>query len=123
MALLVVAVLTVAARLPFLVRGDQFFDSDEAVEGLMARHVPGGEFPVFMWGQNYKGVPEVYVAAAFFTLAGSSSVAALKGATLAFFVAFIVCQFVLVERLFSRRVAWTSALFRLPARRCSSTGA
>lgn len=57
------AALAVAARLPFLVTGKIPFDSDEAVEGLMARHVLNGELPAFFWGQAFKGVPEVYAAA------------------------------------------------------------
>src|SRR5471032_1240462 len=105
--LLLLAALTIAARLPFLLRADRFFDSDEAVEGLMARHLLHGEFPVFLWGQHYKGVPEVYVAAVIFRLAGSS-VVALKAATLALFTLFVALQFVLVSRIFSRRVAWTT---------------
>ena len=109
-ALLLITALTTAVRLPFLLRGDQFFDSDEAVEGLMARHVSAGELPVFTWGQNYKGVPEVYLAAAIFKLA-RPGVVALKATTLAIFVAFAGCQFVLLDTLFSRRVAWLAALF------------
>jgi hypothetical protein len=109
-SLLLITMLTVAARLPFLIRGDQFFNSDEAVEGLMARHVGFGELPVFMWGQNYKGVPEVYVAAAAFTLAGAS-VLVLKATTLLFFAAFVACYFVLIDELFSRRVAWLASSF------------
>jgi hypothetical protein len=109
-SLLLITALTVAARLPFLIRGDQFFDSDEAVEGLMARHVGSGELPAFMWGQSYKGVPEVYVAAAAFTLAGAS-VVVLKATTLLFFTAFVACYFVLIDELLSRRVAWLASLF------------
>ena len=62
--LVVAAALIVTVRLPFLLRADRFFDADEAVEGLMARHVVRGEFPAFIWGQSYKGVPEVYLATA-----------------------------------------------------------
>jgi hypothetical protein len=103
------AALAVAARLPFLLRSDRFFDSDEAVEGLMALHVLRGEFPAVLWGQDYKGVPEVYLAAAFFAIAGPS-VAALKAATLACFVVLLWVQFTLLTRLFSRRVAWAASL-------------
>jgi hypothetical protein len=109
-SLLLITTLTVAARLPFLLRGEQFFDADEAVEGLMARHISSGELPVFMWGQNYKGVPEVYVAAAAFTIAGPS-VVALKATTLLFFAAFVACYFVLIDKMFSCRVAWLASLF------------
>jgi hypothetical protein len=103
------AAVTVAARLPFLSRADRFFDSDEAVEGLMARHILGGELPLVLWGQQYKGVPEVYLNAAVFAAVGSS-VTALKATSLACFVLLVCLQFALVDRLFSRRVAWLSAL-------------
>src|ERR1051325_3369388 len=71
-ALVVIAAAALAARVPFLLRADRFFDADEAVEGLMARHVLAGEHPLFLWGQRYKGVPEVYLAAGAFRAAGSS---------------------------------------------------
>ena len=74
----------VVARLPFLLHGSRFFDSDEAVEGLMARHVLTGEFPLFLWGQRYKGVPEVYLAAAAFHV-WPPGVITLKAVTLACF--------------------------------------
>ena len=57
----VIALAAVAARLPFLLRASRFFDADEAVEGLMARHL--GDHSFFFWGQRYKGTPEVFVNA------------------------------------------------------------
>jgi hypothetical protein len=105
LSLLVLAALTVSVRLPFLLRADRIFDSDEAVEGLMARHVAQGEFPAFLWGQKYKGVPEVYLNAALFSVTGPS-VVALKATTLACFVLFVCLQFLLLEALFSTRIAW-----------------
>jgi hypothetical protein len=108
--LLLIAALVLVSRAPFLVAGDRFFDSDEAVEGLMARHVLAGEFPAFLWGQRYKGVPEVYLAAAVFAVAGSS-VTALKSVTLACFALFVCLQFVLVARVFTPAVAWMSTAF------------
>jgi hypothetical protein len=109
-AFAVIAAATIAARLPFLLRADRFFDSDEAVEGLMARHVLLGEFPAFLWGQRYKGVPEVYLSSAVFRAAGSS-VVALKAVTLVCFVVFVFLNFRLVERACSRRVAWIATAF------------
>jgi hypothetical protein len=105
-----IAVATVAARLPFLLRADRFFDSDEAVEGLMARHVLLGEFPGFLWGQRYKGVPEVYLSSVVFRVAGPS-VVALKAVTLACFVVFLCLNFRLVERVCSRSIAWIATAF------------
>jgi hypothetical protein len=109
-----IVTLTVTARMPFLLRGDRFFAADEAVTGLMARHVLQGEFPLFFWGQAYKGVPEVYAAAAVFSVAGSS-VLALQAVTLAFFAVFIGLQFVLISRVFSPPVAWLTSLFAIVA--------
>ena len=52
-------------------------DSDEAVVGLMARHVLDGDLPAFFWGQAHGGVQEPVLAAAVFALFGPS-VLALK---------------------------------------------
>ena len=101
---LLFAALTVGARLPFLISGKIPFDSDEAVEGLMARHVFNGELPAFFWGQAFKGVPEVYLSAGAFALLGSS-VAVLKAVTLALFAAYVGANFVLLDKIASRWVA------------------
>jgi hypothetical protein len=112
--LLVIAALVLVGRAPFLLHADRFFDSDEAVEGLMARHVLQGEHPAFLWGQHYKGVPEIYATAAVFAVTGSN-VVALKSVTLAWFTVFVCLQFVLVERLFSRAIAWIASGFLIAA--------
>jgi hypothetical protein len=105
-----IATATLAARLPFLLRSDRFFDADEAVEGLMARHVLAGEHPLFLWGQRYKGVPEIYLNAAVFRVTGSN-VVSLKAVTLACFIVFLCVNFRLLERVCSRRVAWIATAF------------
>src|SRR6185503_8380884 len=104
-AFVVVATSTIAARLPFLLRGSRFFDSDEAVEGLMARHVLLGELPLFLWGQRYKGVPEVYLTAPALHF-WPASVIALKAVTLVCFALYACLNFRLLARLFSRRISW-----------------
>ncbi len=109
---LLIALATMAARLPFLLRADRFFDADEAVEGLMARHL--GDHSLLLWGQRYKGTPEVFLTGAVFHAAGSS-VAALKAVTLACFVVFLCLNFRLVERMLSRRIAWMTTAFFIAA--------
>ena len=111
--LALVALVVIAARLPFLLHGSRFFDSDEAVEGLMARHVLNGEFPLYLWGQRYKGVPEVYLAAAAFRAwsGGLGGVIALKAVTLGCFAVYACLNFQLIAPRFSRRVAWTATAF------------
>jgi len=98
------AILAVLARLPFLLTHKIAFDSDEAVEGLMARHLLHGEFPAFLWGQAFKGVPEVYAAAGAFALFGSS-VTVLKSVTLVFFALFVGLNFMLLDALYRRWIA------------------
>ena len=50
-------------------------DADEAVWGLMARHVLDGELSTFYWGQPYGGTQEVFLTAGVFAVAGSSTLA------------------------------------------------
>ncbi len=50
------------------------FGSDQAIIGLMARHIwLYGEHPLFFYGQDYMGPGEAYVAVPFFALLGSSA--------------------------------------------------
>jgi hypothetical protein len=54
------------------------FDSDQAVNGLMAKHLSEGRaLPLFMYGQNYILAVEAWMAAAVFVVTGPS-VTALK---------------------------------------------
>jgi len=49
------------------------YDSDQAIVGLMAKHlVEGRAFPVFYYGQNYMLGVDAYLAAPFFLLGGAS---------------------------------------------------
>ena len=108
------ALTAVGARLPFLVTGKIPFDSDEAVEALMARHVLEGELPVFFWGQAFKGVPEVYLSAGAFALFGSS-VTVLKSVTLVLFATYVALNFVLLDKLISRWVASAASVLLIAA--------
>ena len=74
----VLALLALAAllRLALILRGWPSLDSDEAVVGLMARHIlHNGEYPDFFWGQFYLGPLQAYAAAALFAVFGASLVA------------------------------------------------
>lgn len=61
-------------------------DSDEAISGLMARHMLDGEFSALYWLGNYGGTLESAVVAVVFAVFGSS-VLALKLTTLALYAA------------------------------------
>jgi hypothetical protein len=60
-------------------------NSDEAVMGLMARHVLHGQFTTFIWGEAYGGPQEILFAVPGFAIAGSSYFA-LRLAPLMLFV-------------------------------------
>lgn len=46
-------------------------DADEAVWGLMAKHVLDGELPTFFWGQTYGGTLEAFLSAPFVAVFGA----------------------------------------------------
>ncbi len=77
-------------RFDFMRAGGFVIDSDEAIVGLMARHiVEGGSVPTFYYGQHYMGSLEPLCAAALFYLFGSSNVT-LQLTPLLFSLALIV---------------------------------
>ena len=50
---------------------EQYFDSDQAVYGLMAKHLSEGRaFPLFFYGQNYMLAVESWMAVPFFWIGG-----------------------------------------------------
>jgi hypothetical protein len=63
-ALLVAA----AVRIGLLVAGVVPFNADEAVVGLMARHILRGERPIFFYGQSYLGSLDAWLVAGAFAL-------------------------------------------------------
>lgn len=90
-------------------------DGDEAVVGLMARHVAfSGDRPVFYYGQPYLGSLEAFVAAPLFLLFGASTVA-LKLVPTLFSLSFLLCTALLARRAFGDGVALgTAAYLALP---------
>lgn len=71
--LLLMGVLLIAGlvKLVLLLTGSVPFNADEAVVGLMARHILAGEYPVFFWGQAYMGSLDAYFVAVGFMIFGS----------------------------------------------------
>lgn len=72
-AALVVFIAAALYRLYLIARGWPALDSDEAIIGLMARHIVRGQFPIFYWSQAYMGAGQAYLAAGFFWLFGPST--------------------------------------------------
>ena len=105
------ALLVIFRSAVFVFWPQSHFDSDQAIFGLMAKHIAQGRaFPVFMYGQTYILAVQAWLAAPFFIIAGAS-VAALKLPLLIINVAIAV----LLIRLFTREVGLTPALGLLAA--------
>jgi hypothetical protein len=81
--------------------GHEPIDADEAVAGLMARHILAGHANAFFWGQRYGGV-EPYLVAAMFWVAGPS-VVALRLTPVLLDAAACLLLFLLARHLVARR--------------------
>ncbi|MPZ13226.1 MAG: hypothetical protein GEU73_02155 [Chloroflexi bacterium] len=100
-----------ALRLVVIASPLGWLEGDEAVVGLMARHILyDGERPVFYWGQNYMGALEAYAAALAFALLGPTTFA-LKLVPTLFSVGFIGLSYTVAARLFGRGPALLTALY------------
>ncbi len=107
--LLILAV-GVALRLDLLIANNFVIDSDEAIVGLMAKHMrEGGSYPVFYYGQHYMGSFEAIIASWLFGFFGISS-ETLKLTPFLFSIGLIVVTYMLGREFGGRAVASVSAL-------------
>src|SRR6266852_4951711 len=103
--LAVAIVASVALRLAVIASPLGELDGDEAVVGLMARHIAFlGDRPVFYYGQPYLGSLEAFSAAPLFRLFGSSTVL-LKVVPTAYSLGFLALSASLARRLFGTGAA------------------
>jgi hypothetical protein len=105
-ALLVLAGL--AVRLWVLGINDEL-NADEAIPGLMARHILQGERPVFFYGQHYFGAAEAYLIAGLFFAFGFHPRLATVPPIVAS-LALIPVTYLLGRRLAGRTAGWLAAL-------------
>ena len=100
-----IAIALVLLRSAVFVFFDAVFDSDQAIVGLMAKHLSEGRtFPVFYYGQDYQLAIEAWLAAPLFWLFGPS-VVALKLPLLIINLALAVVLIHLLERELGLRPA------------------
>ncbi len=91
-------------RLALILRGWPQADSDEAVVGLMARHVLlYGEHPAFLWGVHYISALQSYLAAPVFAVLGSSDVT-LHLSVLPLVVGFLSAMYLLGRAAYGKAV-------------------
>jgi len=86
-------------------------DGDEAVVGLMARHIAFlGERPVFYYGQPYLGSLEAFSAAPLFVLFDAGTLV-LKLVPTAYSIGFVVITALVAQRMFGRGPALVTAAY------------
>ena len=103
-------ILGIAVRLWAALQWPANFQSDEAVFGLMARHILAGEFTPTLYGPAYLGSIESILAAGFMSFLGPS-VMAFRLATVLLFAVFFVLHSIFASRYFGQPVAFVSLLF------------
>ncbi len=70
--LILILIAAAAWKFWLLARGVFPFNADEAVVAIMARHILGGERPIFFYGQAYMGSLDAFLVAAGFSLFGQA---------------------------------------------------
>ncbi|RIL12382.1 MAG: hypothetical protein DCC75_00555 [Proteobacteria bacterium] len=97
-------------RLDFLIANNFIIDADEAIVGLMGKHISEGRpIPVFYYGQHYMGSLEALAASLLFEWFGISQ-AALKVTPLFFSLLLVPLIYALTLELGGRTAARSSAL-------------
>jgi hypothetical protein len=110
----VTALLIGAIALRLLYLATPRLDSDQAVFGLMARHMLRGEFPIFQWGYSYMGTLESITAAPLMLLFGSNRFA-LNLAPALYSLLFAYACFLIGRHLGGRRAGlWALAFGCFP---------
>jgi 4-amino-4-deoxy-L-arabinose transferase-like glycosyltransferase len=100
-----VLLLGATLRLGLLAAGVLPFNADEAVVGLMARHILQGERPLFFYGQAYLGSLDAWLVAGAFAVLGQSS-AAIRLVQVACFLGTLATTYFLALRIF--RSQWAA---------------
>lgn len=102
---LTIITLAVILRIVLLALSMPETNSDEGTVGLEAMHIAfRGEHPIFLYGQDYMGVLEAYIAAFFFHLFGVS-VFTLRIGMISMFTFFLISMYFLTNLLYTKKLA------------------
>ncbi len=101
--LLGIAGLSVALKAGLLLLDSFPFHADEAIVGLMARHILDGEWPAFFYGQAYMGSLDASLVALVYWLSGSASVLGIRLMQMALFAATVASAMLLAESIHGDR--------------------
>ncbi len=95
-------------KVAILATGSVTFNADEAILGLMARHILQGKLPVFFYGQSYMGALHSYLLAPSFLVFGQT-VFALRVVQIGLYLGVLITTYVMALRLSGDRQAATVA--------------
>ena len=87
------------------------FNADEAIVGLMARHILAGERPLFFYGQAYMGSLDAALVAVVFRLMGISVAGIRLVQVLLYFLSTILFTSLIWGMTHSRAGVWAAGLF------------
>ncbi|GAC1567245.1 MAG: hypothetical protein NVS3B14_12700 [Ktedonobacteraceae bacterium] len=103
-------VLAVGIRIALLAQGWPHTNSDEGTYGMMAINIAfHGEHPIFMYGQNYMGTIQAYMAAGLFRLFGIS-LFNLRVGLVFLFALFLFAMYLLTSLLYTKGLALITLL-------------
>jgi hypothetical protein len=93
---------SLAARAPFIIKGETLLHSDEAIVGLMAQDIAAGKsLPIYFYGQRYMGSLEAFVIAAISPLF-NNPIHALRAGPAIFLALMVAVQYLMLTRWFGR---------------------
>lgn len=115
-ALVVVLLVAVVVRLLVLAQSRFIGDGDEAITGVMAKHIMEGERPVFTYGLTYMAPTEAYFTALLYALFGVQSWL-MKVAPFLASLAFVALNYAVARRFVASKLAgvFAAALTALPS--------
>jgi len=92
---------------------DVLIDSDEAIVGLMGRHILHGHFPIWLYGIAYNGSIEAYWSAVLFAIFGATPLV-LKMEPLSWFAGFLVVHYFLAKEVSDEMTArWATLVLAI----------
>ncbi len=87
------------------------FNSDEAIVGLMGKHIIDGERPIFFYGQSYMGSLDAYFVAISFLIFGEKVIAIRLVQLILFYLTIVNIYFYVIIAFQNKKAAFFSALF------------
>jgi hypothetical protein len=89
-------------------KGYELFNADQAVVGLMAKHILEGKFMVYVYGQGYMGSLESCLASLIYR-AGGMNILSLQMAPLVFFLLFLSAIFFFLREVFDLKTGFIAS--------------